>query len=303
MSVFQFGPILKARREELLLTQEELADGICSVPTLSRIENGERIPTRNTLTLLMSRLGYSAMSLELVVDREDFLCHELRFKTCMAHVSRHDELAMQYLEKLDAMAGQHTNIDRQFSLLYHTLLEPQRYTNDEKLERFEAALKLTCPKYAAGQIPKVLSYEEILCLNNIAICYSKGGDRDRAIRLLYAVDGFYGRQIISVEESLRTRPMILYNLSKYLGLSGRYDECIEVCDRGIRLARETGRCIALGKTLYNRGWALHERGRPEDQPAAKVAIRQAYAYMDAMEQRRELERVKDYFEKAFSEPL
>ena len=43
MAVFQLGPILKARREALGLSQEDLADGICAVPTLSRIENGERI--------------------------------------------------------------------------------------------------------------------------------------------------------------------------------------------------------------------------------------------------------------------
>lgn len=303
MGVFQFGPVLKARREELLLTQEELADGICAAATLSRIENGERIPNRNTLTLLMSRLGYSAMSLELAADQADFECHVLRFKICMAVVSKKEEQAKRYLTEFDAMAGQHTDIDKQFSLLYHTMLEPQRYTNDEQLERFEAALKLTCPKYVDGVIPKVLSYEEILCLNNIAICYNKAGNRDRAIKLLYAVDAFYGRQIISQEEALRTQPTILYNLSKYLGLSGRYDECIEVCNRGIRLARETGRSTELGHTLYNRGWALHERGRPEDRPAAKVAIRQAYYFLDAMERRWDMEHIKAYYERAFSEPL
>jgi len=53
MSVFQLGPILKARREELGLSQEDLADGICSVPTLSRIENGERMPTKNHFEMLM----------------------------------------------------------------------------------------------------------------------------------------------------------------------------------------------------------------------------------------------------------
>lgn len=56
MAVFQLGPILKARREELGLSQEDLADGICAVPTLSRIENGERMPTKNILRCLCSGL-------------------------------------------------------------------------------------------------------------------------------------------------------------------------------------------------------------------------------------------------------
>ena len=37
MAVFQLGSILKKRREELGYSQEELADGICSVPPIIHI--------------------------------------------------------------------------------------------------------------------------------------------------------------------------------------------------------------------------------------------------------------------------
>ena len=55
--------------------------------------------------------------------------------------------------------------------------------------------------------------------------------------------------------------MILYNLSKVLGLAGRYDE--GVCDEGIRIAKTTGRCLSLPQTMYDRAWAMVKRGRPE----------------------------------------
>ena len=61
--ILQFGLIIKRRREELGYTQEELADGICSVPTLSRIENGERMPTKEHFEMLLQRLGYSDTTL------------------------------------------------------------------------------------------------------------------------------------------------------------------------------------------------------------------------------------------------
>lgn len=73
MSLFQLGPVLKARREELGLSQEELADGICAVPTLSRIENGGRMPTKNHFEMLMQRLGYSAMSPDYFAEKQDFI--------------------------------------------------------------------------------------------------------------------------------------------------------------------------------------------------------------------------------------
>ena len=62
MAVFQLGPIIRNRRTELGLSQEDLADGICSVPTLSRIENGERMPTKNHFEMLMQRLGCNLRS-------------------------------------------------------------------------------------------------------------------------------------------------------------------------------------------------------------------------------------------------
>ena len=59
MSYYPLGHIIKNRREELQLSQEDLADGICAVATLSRIENGERMPSKNHYEMLMQRLGYA----------------------------------------------------------------------------------------------------------------------------------------------------------------------------------------------------------------------------------------------------
>ena len=53
MPIYPYGALIRQRREELGYTQEELADGICSVPTLSRIENGERLPTKEHSEMLL----------------------------------------------------------------------------------------------------------------------------------------------------------------------------------------------------------------------------------------------------------
>lgn len=70
MPIFKFGYIIKSRREEMGYTQEELADGICSVPTLSRIENGERMPSKENFEALLQRLGYSNAELNSFVDEK-----------------------------------------------------------------------------------------------------------------------------------------------------------------------------------------------------------------------------------------
>ena len=143
MAVFQLGPILKARREELGLSQEDLADGICAVPTLSRIENGERLPTKNHFEMLMQRLGYSAMSMDYFTDKQDFIIHELKFKTRQAFITGNHTQAKIYLEKLEAVLGAPTKIDRQFVKLHQVLLYKEKYTDADKLRKLEEAIQLT----------------------------------------------------------------------------------------------------------------------------------------------------------------
>ena len=62
--------------------------------------------------------------------------------------------------------------------------------------------------------------------------------------------------------------MILYNLSKALGLAGYYDECLEICEESIYLAKKTSRCSCLGEVLYNCAWALTKRDQEGDHALA-----------------------------------
>ncbi len=299
MAVFQLGPVIKNRREELGLTQEDLADGICSVPTLSRIENGERMPTRNHFDMLLQRLGYSEMYVDFFTDRHDFQIHELRTKTRRAYITGDYTLAEKHFREFESLVRDKTQIDQQFLMLYQILLHEEDYTNDEKLTLYEAALRLTCPGYNCNHIPRVTSYDEIILLNNIAICYYLAENHDRAISILMSLKLYYDRNVVSSQEALRTQPMILYNLSKCLGQAQRYDECIAICDAGVHLARTTGRCRALCLTLYNRCWALLNRAQPGDREAAQFSLNQAYQFACVMEYEDEAQYCKKLWDESF----
>ena len=275
MAVFQLGPIIRNRRLELGLSQEDLADGICSVPTLSRIENGERMPTKNHFEMLMQRLGYSAMSLDFFTDRRDFQIHELKFQIRQAYVTKDIPLSERLLGTYKELISSDSNIDQQFFLLYDTLLNLDQYSTEEQLTLFESTLRLTCPSYGSSRIPHVLSYEEIILLNNIAICYGLTNAQHHAISILRTLRTYYDTQVINSEEALRTQQMVLYNLSKALGIAGYYDECLEICDECIHIAKRTARCTYLGEVLYNRAWALVKRNQDGDMMAAANYAAQA----------------------------
>ena len=284
MSIFQLGFIIKRRREELGCTQEELADGICSVPTLSRIENGERMPTKEHLEMLLQRLGYSDTMLDAYIDEKTFRLHELKFKIRQATILGKLDEAKTLLSEYEQIADKESPIARQFILLFRLLVYPRDHSMEYRLEQFETAIRMTCPKYESSKLPMILSYEEILIACNIAICHFELGQADTAINILYAIKQYYENHIISSEEILRTQPMVLYDLSKFLGCAKRYDECIEICDLGIRIARETGRCTQLDKMFYNRAWALVRRGGAQDFAEARESAQLAVHMADAMGQ-------------------
>lgn len=299
MSVFQIGSIIRKRREEMGLSQEDLADGICAVPTLSRIENNERQPTKNHFEMLMQRLGYSITSLDYFADKKEFLAHELKIRLRYAYISKDLEAARKYLQEFEDVMENPTKIDEQFLILYRTLLSREQPSEAEMLQKFEDALRLTCPKYEQNRIPHVLSYEEIILLNNIAIGCGETGEVERAISILYALKEYYEHRVVSTDEALRTQPMILYNLSKLLGLSGRYDECIAICDLGIRIAKVSCRCIYFGQTLFNRAWALLQRNQEGDRHAAEINVKQAYAIFDIMGNQKDANVVRSFYEDNF----
>jgi len=303
MAVFQIGSIIRSRREEMGLSQEDLADGICAVPTLSRIENNERLPTKNHFEMLMQRLGYSAMSLDFFTDKGDFQIHEIKIRLRYAYISKDYAHARLLLEKFEKLLKEPTKIDEQFLILYRTLLFLDEYSESEVLKRFEGSLRLTCPKYNVTHIPHVLSYEEIILLNNIAISYDKAGNGLQAITILYTLKEYYEHKIVSTDEALRTQPMILYNLSKVLGLQERYDECIEICNLGIRIARTSGRSVYLGHTFFNKAWAQLKRNQPGDRENAKMSLKYAWYAFVIMDYQKDADAVCAFYEETFAETI
>lgn len=303
MAISPLGTIIRNRREELGLTQEDLADGVCSVPTLSRIENGERMPLTNIYEMLMQRLGYSAISLDYFTTKREFDQYELRFKIRQAYIIGNLQLSKEYFSRYIELANENAAIEQQFCMLYAILLYEENYTNSQKLVQFENALKLTWRSYGCSRSPRVLSYEEIILLNNIAICYATLGNRNHAISILSMVSDYYLGHTISSDEALRTQPMILYNLSKYLGQNGDYSKCIEVCNVGIRIARETSRCHVLHLTLLNQAWALIQRNGPCDRENAKAILKQAYDFALVMGKYEDARQFNAYNLQVFSEDL
>ena len=78
MGIYAVGEVIRRNRESIGMTQEELCDGICSVETLSRIENGRNTPSRANFERLMERMGKTGKKYLPFVRSKDIENHLLR---------------------------------------------------------------------------------------------------------------------------------------------------------------------------------------------------------------------------------
>lgn len=290
------------KRKELGISQEELADGIVSVASLSRIENGTRIPHKENLQAILQRLGYSDSVVSHVSEKEDLRVYLLKYELRQAYILNDYIKAEKLLKDCKCLFLELGPADRQVYEEIDILLQLHKneLSNGEALELLESALRLTCPKYTRDKLPTFLTFEEILILNNIALRLNYEGDRDKTIEILYHIKRYYDKHLCDIEEALRTQPMVLYNLSKFLGLAERYDECISICSIGIKLARETGRCFLLAKTLYNLAYALDKRNKPGDKESSLNNAKLAYYCACAMENNSSKEHYAKFISEKFN---
>ena len=218
--------------------------------------------------------------------------------------TRDREGARELFAKLGEYKDFFSVSDRQFYEVMHTVFYKKDFTSEEILDKLESAMRLTHPDYGVDNLPRIITYEEATALNNIAIIYSEMGKTDYTIKVLYHLKDFYEHDVLDISESMRALPTIMYNLSKFLGLSGRYDECIDVCKQCINIMKTYHRTDQLSLTYYNLAWASVRRNCEDDLKTAKQAAIKSYCLSLALEERPEfLEKLKKFLIDNFNENI
>lgn len=273
MAYFLYGELIKRRRIDLGISQGDLARGICSNTTLSRLEGGERLPRKEVFHALMERLGLMGNSLDYYSDRDDYEIYTLKEKIRWANINGHFEQSAALLDEMQELAAAQTPLCGQFVLMYRTFVETRGKPvySERFLNTFTEALRLTMPGFEPKQCNvnyMALTHDEVILLNNIANQHGLSGNHALACNMFYDLKRYFDFKNIHMEAKMVVYALLCYNLSKWLGLSGRYDECIRVCDDGIRTACETGRASFLPGIYYNKAWSLIRRNEPGDKELA-----------------------------------
>ncbi len=306
MAVYNIGEFIKEKRERMGITQDELCEGICSIATMSRIESGGRIPKSKVIVPLLQRLGLSDFVVDSMSTKEELVGMDLVTKMRSSYIDGDMETAKSLFAEVAQYYDTLPVSYRQFYRLFETRLkiDSGKLDHAKALPIYEDIMRMTIPGYSINKLPRLMSFEEINVLNNIAIAYGKTGGMDKAIEIYYAIKQFYDRHATNIDNVLRTLPTIYYNLSKYLGLSGRYDECIRICEDGIRYIKLSGKYFYYASIMYNLAWVLVRRKNSGDIERAKLVIKKAYCSCLLTDPSVSLlQKIKDMYKNNYNEEL
>ncbi len=202
------GEVIKRKRKELRLTQEELCEGICEPSTISRIESGKQVPAKNKLDALLQRLDLPGDRYYALLSKNELEISNLQSQVISCNVSKNKRDGLQYLEKLEGIVSEDDHLIRQFILRSKVALgyldgeDIRSYTFDEKEKMLFEALYLTVPKFDIEEIDKnYYTVEEIKIINQIALNYSDAGQNKKAIDIYHQLLKYIKKHLMNLKES------------------------------------------------------------------------------------------------------
>lgn len=180
------GQYLSTERKKVNYTQEKISDGICSVESYSRIENGRK-PTRNNYKALTEKIGTeNRYYIELVntgnIDAL-LLRREISYELFMEKNERLPEL----LEELKTVLGEkEVAKNRQYLEFVQVSIEENtgRKTWNQCCDMFRNILSYTMNEKEIGKKRHVYTMLEINLIDHISVCMAKDGKSEEAMHLI-----------------------------------------------------------------------------------------------------------------------
>lgn len=279
MEQYLIGKTIKEFRLRNHLSQEKLAGELCAVSTLSRIENGEQIPNWKLTEALFSKMGMTAPLHNVPLSEADLKRWNLEYEITNSVANRNYETE-KMLENYRTCGPELNVLEQQF-YIFHKAIYCMRHngTPEKILSLLEKSLQLSIVHFTVDSdlSGRLLTKTERLILNNIALVLYDIKQENRAVSILEFLISYFETQTISETERGKDYPVILFNLSNWKGLDGKYEEALALSEKGIRECITYGQLLIFPYLLFNKGYCLLGLKQME---SGKKSIEHAINFMD-----------------------
>lgn len=254
------GDVIRIRREMLGMKREELADGICSVRTLMRMELKQSKSHMPIVRELFERLGLCeeyTRSTVITSDRETMLLAE----QVSWYINERDlENLEKSLNELEKRLNMDIPYNKQVIMRSRSLLElyQGKINTEEFVKKVLSALEYTLSwEMIVKNRECYMTDEEMACLVNV-MAYINDKEKTYIIKVLENFcDKCIKEETVSVYISMYE--FIMTILASYYGDIGDYDKSDAVGKRVLKDCMKYRRMKLIENNLYNNLWNYQER--------------------------------------------
>ncbi len=239
MNKYKLGEFIRYYRKRQKVSQADLCRNLCSVATMSRIENGETDTPVMMAQTLLERLGLNVNKFELLLDRDDSRYFRRRDEVDEALWKRDIPLAEKELAAYETMVEE-DKLHQQYIKLQKAKILLLKAENAEfspepmeKENLYNQAEQLLA-EAAEYTIPKSSSEGEELLLSKIEIEILLTKVRKYQKENLLRVHN-YMKKHYSMELMEEIYPMVQLELAKILMEEKKYQEALQEIEDGLEV--------------------------------------------------------------------
>lgn len=263
-----FGKILKYYRTKLSLTQEELAEGICSRKYISRLEKDIQIPTLDIVNKLSNKLEINIYDTYALILRHHniethIMIENLNNNFSQSHLKNLKPLIDSYSQLGTFRTGEPFQILTYAQCLYYGTYKKN---SSKAINIATSALAQFYPNFMSSTFdPLTLSNCELSLLLSLAVNYCRTNKFDSA-SIIYKLMLTYLRKVLRQSHYVINKNhhfeinlfgLVIYNCFITFRKNGQFYE--DEIDFMLDLLKETGNSFNLTKLLFMKAYICKEK--------------------------------------------
>jgi len=260
MDYHLFGKTVGMLRKQQGITQAKLCEGIIEPDAMSKVERGVHGISKEKMDLLLGRLGYVAKRFfpyPLSVDELNVFVLRDKLNNLDESIDS-DKMASLINEIESSHELFKEGLHRQFLLKCKALLLKKEGEAKESKKMLDEAIKITLPHFKENLVNKyLLANDDMEIIVMMAQIAYEEGHCDSAIILLRKLAESVETYYVDEYEKARSLTFVLYSLSKYLGLMGRFDEAVSACEKAVNAGVKNKAYGFLHLLKFNQAYCLY----------------------------------------------
>ena len=280
---------LKAYRQKMGLTMEEVSDDICAFESYSRYERGVKYPKRKKLEKLAERLGMEWFLIRAEIDVDDYESLLLATECRRLGATQEIDAFNVRIKELEEKIGTKSHRNKLAIGLYELLTKAE---NEVTVEELEALLPKNGSEFGDGLF---YSRMEIDVMNYIAI---NKGEED-AVAGISLTESMLDNEKKKKMQDWRYTSVSEKNLA-FLYMNNRnYLECSNMCEVIINKALAEDSIFLMMNLLAYLVESAENAGNTEQ----AMGICKILFYISELYQRHDSEMIRNFYEKKYDEGM